>query len=330
MGDVTNRKKGDVLEDVVAWVHQLGATSVEVRTKISALDADYRREIDVLVLQDVGGYPVRLAVECKNEKGRIGIGRIDEFIGKLDDIGVPPLHGIFVTPIGYTAEAVARARKKGITLLTLEGLDSRRLATAFNAALLHVIHYVLFVELSGSPYVPAWARGDSFSEELPDIDEITVLHHLWSEWVTTKKRVPLGRRSRAFHKAGATGSVIASLRVTAYVGQISGSAKHVALSNALSRKLERGRLAAEFQMPGSLDLVEVATDEELAALTQATDDVLHIVRHRVRVPRIVAANLFWPPTQEAMQKVIDMRTRGERVTFDAVEGQDLSRAWAPK
>jgi hypothetical protein len=328
MAKVTNRKKGDVLENVVAWLHELGATSVKTRVKIDALDADYQREIDVLVTQDVAEYPVRLSIECKNEKDRIGIGRIDEFIGKLDDIGIPPFHGIFVTPIGYTRAARSRAKKKGIVLLTLDGLDSTQLAEALNAALLNIVHYVLFVELSAFfPYLPEWTRSDAFSRELPDVSELGVFNHLWSEWVTSSEPVSLGVTTKFFREPGGVSQVSASLRVVAYVGQVRGTAKHVTLTNALSQRIERGRIAADFDMPTSLAMHAATTDEELSALMQAGGDVAHVVRHRVRLPRIVAANVFWPPTAEAIQKVIDMRERGERVTFDAVEGQDLSRAW---
>lgn len=327
MPKATSREKGNVLEDVVAWVHEIGASSVQTRVKLKAIDAEHEREIDVLVTQDLAGYPVRLAIECKNEKSKIGIGHIDAFVGKLDDIGVSPLHGIFVTPIGYTPAAVSRAKKKGIVLLTLEGLDSSRLAAAFNAALMNVIHYVLFVDLDAFPFLPVRAKAEHEWLELPDASEKAVLDHLWSKWVTTRERVSLGETEGRFHGPGDPGGTVASLRVVGYVGQIPGTAKHVALTNAASKKVERARFAAQFQVPNSLDLLEVRTDQELARLTQPEEGVAHVLRHRVLVPRIIAANVYWPPTIEAMKKVIAMRERGERITFDAVEGQDLSRAW---
>lgn len=51
------------------------------------------------------------------------------------------------------------------------------------------------------------------------------------------------------------------------------------------------------------------------------------VVHRVRVPRIVVASLFWPPSTEAVMRIRELIANGEEVTFARVESQDLARAW---
>src|SRR4051812_35088804 len=45
-----------------------------------------RRQVDVAVHAELVGQPVFLAFECKHYKRPVGVGKVDEFIGKIDDI----------------------------------------------------------------------------------------------------------------------------------------------------------------------------------------------------------------------------------------------------
>jgi hypothetical protein len=89
--------------------------------------------------------PVSIAIECKNEKHVVGISRIDEFVGKLKDLGIPTCHGVFVSPTGYTKGALEWARQVGIRTLALEGLTSDRLGLAVNEALQSLAYLVASV-----------------------------------------------------------------------------------------------------------------------------------------------------------------------------------------
>jgi hypothetical protein len=48
---------------------------------------------------------------------------------------------------------------------------------------------------------------------------------------------------------------------------------------------------------------------------------------RVRVPRIVSDVGYWPPTNEAVQKVKALFDAGKKVSFDDIEGPNLLDAW---
>lgn len=65
------------------------------------------RQVDVLVTGTIGGHEVRIAIECKRYSKRLGIGKVDEFAGKLIDLGVD--RGVLYTLNGVTAAAAARA-----------------------------------------------------------------------------------------------------------------------------------------------------------------------------------------------------------------------------
>ena len=66
-----------------------------------------RRQVDVLIRGSIGGEVIVIAVECKCYSRRLGIGSVDEFAGKLLDIGVD--RGILFGLSGVTGPAKRRA-----------------------------------------------------------------------------------------------------------------------------------------------------------------------------------------------------------------------------
>jgi len=124
-------RKGKLVEAIVALLHETPGVKVERNVFLPPVHGDQtrRREIDVLLTATVVGHSVRIAFSCKNEAKKIEPGKIDEFIGELDDVGIPPQHGIFVCVNGYTRGALDRAKQKGIRTLVLRGLTKNRLAS---------------------------------------------------------------------------------------------------------------------------------------------------------------------------------------------------------
>lgn len=118
MSDSTT--KGKLVEFIVASLHQAQEVEIERNVKIPPKHGSQkrRREIDVLINTRVVGYPFKIAIECKNYKKIIGVGLIDEFRGKLEDAGLSPQQGIFVTSRRYTKDAIDRAQVLGIRLLS--------------------------------------------------------------------------------------------------------------------------------------------------------------------------------------------------------------------
>jgi hypothetical protein len=95
-------------KDVAAYVqridpHATVTHNVIRRGLISGVD----RQIDSLVVGIVAGDKFEIAIECKHYSKKIGIGRIDEFAGKLADIGVD--RGVMYALSGATSGAKARA-----------------------------------------------------------------------------------------------------------------------------------------------------------------------------------------------------------------------------
>src|SRR5690349_377668 len=87
----SNDTKGRIVEQIAANMHDLPGVKVEQRVKLPSIlsKGKREREIDVLLTGDVAGYAIQLAIECKNEGTPIKPEKIDAFVGKLQDVGIP-------------------------------------------------------------------------------------------------------------------------------------------------------------------------------------------------------------------------------------------------
>ena len=131
--------KGRVVEQIVAAMHELNGVRVDRNVFLKGAGLR-KREVDVLVSGSLGGYAVRVAIECKNERRPIGVQKMDAFVGKLMDIGIPSQHGVFVSTSGYTSGALARAESVGVRPLVLTGLDECRIASSVAKAFQSVVY----------------------------------------------------------------------------------------------------------------------------------------------------------------------------------------------
>jgi restriction endonuclease len=348
LNDVTSgqsKRLGNALEDIVASLHDLPGVEVATRVFLPVVGSDTgrTREIDVLLSSEVAGYPVRIAIGCKNEKEPLGVPDVDGFVGQLEEVGIPRTHGVLVSALGYTKDALESAIRAGIRPLRLEGLDSTRLAGVINDAIQSIV------------YLVAGIRDYNVFVDHPDVmlppDELShrvsarhgtglsgVNNYIWEQWVTGRLPVepgeqtlfvglPRGYEMQSQRPIPHEGLVIVTLVVTAHVGHIPGTAVRFQLRNESSGAVEKARLNATFQPPaGPLELQTIATVEELEAYRRSVT-AQEVVAHRLQVPRIVTKAVFWPPSAQAIRRIQVLREAGEPITFATVEGTDLSKAW---
>jgi hypothetical protein len=99
---MTAKRKGDILEDLVAMMHEVPGVVVERRKRLPVLRSTRgrRREIDVLITSNVAGYPVRFGIGCKNEAEPLGTAAVDNFVRILEETGIPVQQGILVSAKG--------------------------------------------------------------------------------------------------------------------------------------------------------------------------------------------------------------------------------------
>lgn len=94
-------------EDVKDLLDTMDDSTVTRDVKRIGALSKVERQIDVLVERQATQTPVTIAVECKHYAKRLGIGKIDEFAGKIADLQVS--HGILYALNGLTGGARARA-----------------------------------------------------------------------------------------------------------------------------------------------------------------------------------------------------------------------------
>jgi hypothetical protein len=109
-------------EQLVARIQQALAPDAKVEHDVKILGerTGERRQVDVLMTQNIGQYEMRVAIDCKDYKSPVDVKGVEEFSGLIDDIGVNK--GVLVCPAGFTATAKKRA--KGLRLALYRPLDT--------------------------------------------------------------------------------------------------------------------------------------------------------------------------------------------------------------
>lgn len=80
--------------------------------KVPGLDSGVSRQVDVLIEDRVGQFPVRIAIECKDHKSPVDVPVVDSFRGLLSDTRISK--GVLVCPGGFTKGALEYAKKHQI------------------------------------------------------------------------------------------------------------------------------------------------------------------------------------------------------------------------
>lgn len=333
-----SKDKGDLVETIVEQLHQLPGLKVERSIQIATADGG-RREIDVLLSAEVAGYGVRFAVECKNEKKKIGAPYIDAFCGKLDDVGIPRQQGIFVSASGYTSGAVRRARKAGIRLLEISGLSDDRLSSLITRILHSTIYLVAeIIQMS----TPTLGSGPDQNFGYVDKDGIrvgTVPEVVWAMWTSDQLDSSLGTHIVELRPPPGTflcrvdapadqQSAVVIYKVTGRLLVLEGSGTFHALRNVGTDSFEKGRVTAQFPVTdGPMELPAFESEDALQKATQVDEGVR--IESRIRLPRIVLGRLYFPVSADAMDRAERLLESGDDFGFAEVEGTDIARAWNP-
>ena len=333
---MTAKKKGDLLEDLVALMHDTPGVDVKKRVKLPVLHSKSRRkrEVDVLLTTNAAGYQVRLAIGCKNEKSKLDVNDVDNFSNILRDVGIPLQHGILVSVSGYTRDALDSAGQKGMRTLIFEGLTPDRMSIEVNAALRSVLYlFISSSNLTAStfPFLPKSARETQWPTDTIDSKDppstAQLLSCLWRMWICGKVPNRIGEHVAAIIpiSCDAHWMAILDLKVEGRVASLHGTYSRRVLKDAQAANIERVQVAADFSPPQKVqNLSHIESEDELSALVD--QDKLHILT-RVRVPRLLTSLGFWPQSVEEAERAKALIERGEPVTFDALGVTNLADAW---
>jgi len=308
--------KGDIVESIVAAMHMVKGATVQQNVRLASLNGGRLREFDVVVDGTFAGYPVRLAIECKNEREITGAPKIDAFVGKLQHVGIPPSHGIFVSAKGFTRGALDRARHAGIRPLVLTGLTEDRLAAVVHEAFQSVIFLL--------PVVRTWQVASECSS--PKSEELfllrdqqgnvcgTVADLVWRAWLDgaiprrigvhrVKLTLPIGWHQIVGGQAIKPVEFSAEVHVQGVAASVRGTAARHDLINADTKRREKTTITTTFHeqeesFHAMLTLLE--TEEAKSEfLTQQRALVRVIVE--APLPRLAWNGMFWPPSDKYIQ-----------------------------
>lgn len=118
MADAKNDKAPDwkELEYLVAMIQkQLSPNaSVQHNVMVDGLESETKRQIDVLVEQNIGQYTMRIVIDCKDYSTPVDVKGVEEFHGLVKDVRAHK--GALVCPAGFSKSALKRAKKLQIDL----------------------------------------------------------------------------------------------------------------------------------------------------------------------------------------------------------------------
>ena len=348
-------EKGALLEQIAARMYGSPFHKVTPNAKVPPINRNPKRkqEIDVLLEGKVVTRPSRRAIECKNLGKKVGVGKIHEFVGKLADVGIPYEHGIYISPTGYTAGAVDRARPVNIQLLTLTGLTEDGLASITAEASQLKVLYI--AQVQGITVTNNLDRIENGGELLIFFDANgnfcgTVADLIWNQWragiipaeageYDINLIVPDGWRQIVNGKEEPILAIQAVLQVTALVLTISGESTYHTLIRASDGKVEKRQLNTTFNI--AVDQTTVHTLEafdneaDLRTAIHALSGVRLTIR--IRLPRIQYMNRFYYPMSARVVQLLkkhwedssEPEQSAEDLQITEIEGTDLRALFEP-
>ncbi|HSK81045.1 MAG TPA: restriction endonuclease [Thermoanaerobaculia bacterium] len=340
-----SKKKGDILEEIIAELHSVPGVHLTRNARLKSLAGKGRgRDIDVLIEANVAGHEVQIAIECKNERRKIGAPKIDGFAGKLIEVGIPTRHGIFVSTSGFTVDALQSAATHRIRPLVLAGLALDGLRDEIGRALCSTVYLLADV-------VSYAIENSAPKASLSELNflyaggkfEGLVLDRFAQLWIEEKIPSVLGKHSVelpltqgtyqvAEGKMFEVRRVTAEIEVIGLVFQLGGRAVQHALIDPLTQSVHKLRATITPSAPTCVrvPLTVVRTDDDVQQLCMPSD-ASSVVAH-IRLPRIRYGPAYWPLSRRVMAKMrqaAEAYQRGEgpdpsRLTFNDIESDDLA------
>lgn len=118
-------RKGKSLENIINLIQKTLKDSPETKVfknyKIQN-NGGRDREFDVFIESKINGFEIKIAIECKDYKGRVAVEKIEAFESKCKRI-IGINKKVFVSSFGFQADAIKAASEFGIELEIAEKLN---------------------------------------------------------------------------------------------------------------------------------------------------------------------------------------------------------------
>lgn len=319
-----NKPKGKLLEQIVAAFYQTSGVKIEPNVDYPTTDGKSTREIDILLKTNVLGLSVEYAFQCKNEIKPIGIGKVTQFFGDLNDIGIPSKYGIFVSVNGFTSDAQRFATNKGIKTLVLSGLTKDRLKSEISSAIQHNIFLIPRIdELS---ITNAAAESEYDYQFFMFVDENqqprgTILDLIFNRWQSNKTSQELGQHKIEmdipinwfqFYKEAQLPpmKISAKISVLAVVITIDGVAENFILLDAETRKVEKFKTQVNFQNFQEGDVIPltvIENEKELNEFLEKSNNTNLTIKSKL--PRLISNRSYYPFSKTVAEKIFAQITK---------------------
>lgn len=337
------KEQGDELEDLVADLYKQNKDfNIEKRKQFPVIlheGQDKRnREVDIYISFNKSGLKFERAIECKNYKNKVGVSKVDEFIGKLEDIGLEVRNSIFVTSNGFTKDAIQKAEKRGIKTYVFEDNTAKYISDSLYESVQTETYLLLRVDKvswksmckENNPFI--YDSEGNLRGMFQDI--------VWQLWRTGKldesvgesKEYQIKDTASLFTYGGGKQFPILEANFTysvlALVLQIEGNTTQHTLKDAKSGKNDKWNVNVKFNIPkGEIELKTYTSEEELAKAISNRKVRLDLGRYKL--PRILSNFVYWPPSASTLQKINNLDPKNPHITHEEIEGRQINSAWEP-
>ncbi|HEX8565554.1 MAG TPA: restriction endonuclease [Pyrinomonadaceae bacterium] len=332
-----NKPKGKLLEQIVAALYETPGAKIQTNVDYPTKDGKSTREIDILWTTNVAGLKVEYAFQCKNEIAPIGVGKLSQFFGDLDDIGIPAKYGIFVSVNGFTEDALRYAETKGIKTLVLKGLTTDRLKSEVSGAIQHNIYLIPRVNemsvLNEAPIAEHEYQFGIFTDENQHFAG-TILDLIFNKWCSGEISEELGDHAVTlsvpknwfqFYKGKPVPpmKVSAKVSVLAVVISIDGIAENHTLLDAGTKKIEKFNTHVNFRgfkKGDEIPLTVISSEQELNDFVEKSKAVRLTIKSKL--PRIISNKSYYPISKAVVEKIFSHKQK-ENLDFHNISQEKL-------
>jgi hypothetical protein len=279
------------------------------------------------------------------------VSHIDAYIGKLQDIGIPTQHGIYVSANGFTEGALKRAKEVGIMPLMLTGLTPDRLAEKIDEAIQSVVYLLPEItNLSVSCNVERtdnsfqlWFLYDDEAKIRASIPDL-----IWKKWVEgllpsnlgecqVEIEIPEGWKLYVGGNLEPVISAIATVKIIGLLITVQGKATQHILINAINREVNRFKTDVSFDTSQKVyPVTSFSNEEDLRNFIDSRPESVKLTIGRIGLPRIRFYSLYWPLSARAVTELVALvrhcQEEGRKASDEElaeIEGSDLKTVWDP-
>lgn len=180
-------KRTNEFQKLIYWIkqHVADGAIVEESKMLPDLLTGTPREVDIWIERVVAGHKVTIGVECTAQKKAAGVGWVDKMWGTHRSLPTGKL--VLVSKHGFSGEAVAKAEKYNVELISLGGLNANKVKRLFGGS--SSIWFKLFNIVAEKVVIRVAASGGLDAETFRPSPDNDIYDHTGNRIGTAKELV---------------------------------------------------------------------------------------------------------------------------------------------